>query len=61
MESYRRGAPAEIPVAPGDPRTLGYGTDQARWLKEELRRKQESDGAAANPFRSALSMLAFPC
>eukprot|EP00962_Isochrysis_galbana_P061053 scaffold36266_cov140-Isochrysis_galbana.AAC.2 len=50
MEAYARAPPSEIPVAPGDPRTLGFGTDQARWLKEELRRKEES-GGAANPFR----------
>jgi hypothetical protein len=49
-ETYQRAPPAELPVAPGDPRTLGYGTDQARWLKEEMKRKAQS-GAAANPFR----------
>ena len=39
-------------VLPGDPRTLGYGTDQGRWL-EEYRRSQTTAAAAPNPFRSA--------
>lgn len=34
-------------VKPGDARTLGYGTDQGRWLSASL---QGSSGAA-NPFR----------
>jgi len=50
-DSYQRSAPTEAPVAPGDPRTLGFGTDQARWLKDELRRKQESGESSTNQFR----------
>tara|TARA_B110001452_G_scaffold25112_1_gene19761 strand:- start:1893 stop:3122 length:1230 start_codon:yes stop_codon:yes gene_type:complete len=45
-------APTQAPQ-PGDPATLGYGTDQGRWL-EEYRRQQQAPGAAqqsANPFR----------
>lgn len=49
-DTYHRASPAQTPVAPGDPRTLGFGTDQARWLKEELRRKQQA-GETGSKFR----------
>ena len=40
-----------MPVVPGDPRTLGYGTDQGRWLSEQL--KQAQAGAqSSNPYRN---------
>ena len=44
-EVYQRAPPSETPVAPGDPRTLGFGTDQVRacymagrrfWLADAL-------------------------
>jgi len=35
---------------PGDPATLGYGTDQGRWL-EEYRKQQAAGTPSANPFR----------
>ena len=38
-------------VLPGDPRTLGFGTDQGRWLSEELRAKAADPNAAPNRFR----------
>ena len=38
-------------VLPGDPRTLGYGTDQGRWLSEELRTRAASGEASTNRFR----------
>ena len=34
-------------VRPGDPVTLAYGTDQGRWLGQQL----SGAPAAANPFR----------
>lgn len=39
-------------VKPGEARTLGYGTDQGRWLAEELRNKA-AIGEAPNRFRCA--------
>jgi hypothetical protein len=35
-------------VLPGDPRTLGFGTDQGRWLADALK---GANSGAANPFR----------
>ena len=46
--SYAPPAAASAPVLPGDPRTLGFGTDQGRWLSQSIQRGP-SDGA--NPFR----------
>ena len=36
------------PVEAGDPRTLGYGTDQGRWLAETMKKSANSN----NPFRA---------
>lgn len=36
------------PVVPGDPRTLGFGTDQGRWLSDQLRNQAVG---ASNPYR----------
>ena len=48
QQPYAYGTPAA--VEPGDPRTLGYGTDQGRWLQASIKK----DGSAApNPFRCA--------
>ena len=41
-------APHAAPVVPGDPRTLGFGTDQGRWLSDQLRHQAVG---AANPYR----------
>ena len=46
--------PAQVMV-PGDKRTLGYGTDQGRFLAQSI----QSSSGAANPFRCA-SFLASP-
>ena len=35
------------PVEPGDPRTLGFGTDQGRWLAQSIK----PNGGSSNPFR----------
>ena len=35
-------------VLPGDPRTLGFGTDQGRWLSQSLK---SAEGAGPNRFR----------
>ena len=36
------------PVEAGDPRTLGYGTDQGRWLAETMKKSANNN----NPFRA---------
>ena len=39
-------------VLPGDPRTLGYGTDQGRWLQEAI---NKGTTGAPNPFRYVIA------
>ena len=46
--TYVPPAPAPGSVKPGDRSTLGYGTDQGRWLAQSI---AKPEGAAPNPFR----------
>ena len=57
--TYVPPAPAPGTVKPGDPSTLGYGTDQGRWLAQSIAKPA---GAAPNPFRCAFySTLSYMC
>ena len=42
--------PPPAQVLPGDPRTLGFGTDQGRFLSQSINQLNGQQGAP-NPFR----------